>query len=1286
MKVYQVPSGVYQSLLPRAGIGNFGKVGVIGALGLALLSMSCSSQQSAQEQEQLGASSQAILQGTPESGTTGGYVVLYNQANGEAGSGVLLTNEWVLTAGHVAGRASEAGFMDSILVDLGNTTRRSTEVYVHPLWITHIENESREARALRSSNKNVIDAALVKVSPPFPGGPFRRDITALSTPELIDTKGTTRCHAYGPNDIDLSGSWFKQVNPDGTITEPTRTRADFTMLNHPPGIGDSGRDNRGFTAIVNPLDQTTYRGDSGGPCVATSGTEEIYGIIVSGTLPPCMSDSDCTGPDDRCIIPPGETEGDCRTPIRAVFEAAQSFRGFAEAHVRQHSTLARLTSSTASDRITLRVDGFGNYVVDFELEGFPLVTLPTGVADTQELGNVAQVESSDFDGDGIDDLLVSLDGSIITTGEFGRFGIFFSSSKFNGAWQPFLDQLLIDVVSGTAVLTRDYPFIINSTFAFIESTGFDNEGLRATQLHGGTVEFSGSADGLVRDLPPRGFDYDGDGLEDIAAVSNHRVDVTLGDNPPVQISMYQADFAGSTNVSLGDVAWGDFDGSCSVDADDPRPCQSELVVASPLQAVPGHKAGAVHYFKEDGTERTLSRGNLSGIPETSESGTLGTALAVGDFNADGYDDLAVGTTNNPSTSGVVVISGGPGGLEADSPVEVLEHDMFNSFDEGMFGYSLTAGDFNCDGVEDLAIGQPYFTDFLVPDDIQQGAVVVVYGGSGALATQPFVRLQKGNGLIPGAPNFQDALGTSLAAGNFDGDTFDGHACVDLVIAAEWEGRLNDVPDPLFEVGGVYVVHGNTVWDENTTYVQHLYQGSSDGIEGERTAFAHFGHSLAVGRMNEDRFDDLIVGQPDVDGENGGVHVLLGADLLGIGNSGHRFFQLGSDGLPDGTQGQFGAALGSMSRGLVAVGAPRLDPSDVTDAGHVSLLQFAETEALDIGQTTTAREEVVSTVGELFEDFFTRKPAGSSVSDFLLNGYADEPFDDLVANHRFGSAITSARPPFETPLFSKRTDLGRVLNLEILLEAGGIGRLKEPRSAAQPAATCFHAKQTLDLRDRAVLSASGTVAGTGLTLSANALLWSDVKVAASASARDGARIQGDVTLAGTLSLVNGASVTGSVTQNASVSLEALSIPSFTAGTQAVTVNNDQTRTLLPGSYGHVLVRGRGSLVLGPGTYNFASLTLEDGELVALNAGGPTLINVVQTLELRDRSKVSPSDAHGLRFNSASTGTVRIGNDAQFDGFVAAPNASVEVGSRARVSSCIAAKTLTFQPEARIRGLN
>ncbi len=1258
-----------------------GKFGIAGCILVALSSSACSDQ--AVGGEQLDRAAESILRGTPDTpATAGGFVYLANLSARRSGSGVLLDNQWVLTAAHVAEAAARPGRAGDLFVDLGTQTRQAQEVFLHPLWNGDGESE----------NPNIVDVALVKVSTPFTGN-FKRNISPLGTPDLIDVQQTTRCRGYGPTDINLAEQQGGGLNRDGTLAEPAMTRADFTMENFPPKRSNSFRSSFGFCADQNAQQQVTYPGDSGGACVATSGTADIYGIVASGRFPPCKVDADCKGFDDRCVIPPGQVEGDCRIPKTTVFEAAQGFRAFADAHLRQRSADAHLANSTSSDRITLRVDEFGQYVMDFEIEGAALLTLPTGVMDTPDLQNIAQMEVADFDGDGLDDIMWSLDGFLPFTGEAGRFAALFSTRHFGGAWEPFLNQLLLDVLAGQAHPAKDFPFLINSTFAFIESTNFlgeEGKGIRSLQPHGGSVEFHGNFDGdLVADLPPRGFDFNGDGDEDVAAVSTHRVDVTLGGTRPLPlVSLHQDKFAGAANVSLGDVAWGDFDGSCSVNAEDPQFCQSELVVASPLEEVPGQQAGALHYFKYDGTARTLSRGNLPGIPAS--AGRLGTALAVGDFNADGYDDLAVAASTSPTTTGVMVISGGPGGLDEDSPVEVLTHDMFDSFDEGFFGYALTAGDFDCDGIEDLAIGQPWYTGPFIDQNIEQGAVVVVYGGQGALGDQLFVRLEK-EGLIPGHANFQDALGTGLAAGNFDGDSWDGHACVDLAIAAEWEGRLNDIPEPRFEVGGVYVVRGFPSWSADTIEVQHLFQGEN-GIQGERTANAHFGHTLAIGRMNEDRFDDLIVGQPDLDGESGGVHVLLGEDLVGIGASGHAFFQLDSDGIPTfgaaAAGARFGDGLGSLSRGLVVVGSTRLDAHELNDSGLLSLIQFAQTPELQIGQTSSRSEEQLFTVGELSEAFFTPKPIATGFEAFLAEdgGYWPTAQDSAVQNHRFGSAISSARPPFENPLFSKRTDLGRQLNGTVLLESGGFGKLKQPDSVPQPAGACYYATQTLEVKDRAVLTAESVLAGTGLTLSSEAWVSGDVRVAASASARDRARITGSVSVAGTLSLVNGATVSGTVTQHASVPLEALTAPSVTAGSQSITVANDQTRTLVPGSYGQVLVRARGKLVLGPGVYNFSSLTLEDAKLVALNRQGTTVINVAQLIDLRDRSQVTGDNPAQLRFNSPSTGTLRIGNDATFNGFVSAPQASIEVGSRSKVSSCMAAKKLIFQPDARIGGLN
>lgn len=89
------------------------------------------------------------------------------------------------------------------------------------------------------------------------------------------------------------------------------------------------------------------------------------------------------------------------------------------------------------------------------------------------------------------------------------------------------------------------------------------------------------------------------------------------------------------------------------------------------------------------------------------------AVAVGDFNRDGIDDLALGlpgVQSLSSTSGnVLILKGSANGLSVTNP-QRLRQGFDGLLDSGetddFFGSSLTVGDFNGDGVDDLAVGVP----------------------------------------------------------------------------------------------------------------------------------------------------------------------------------------------------------------------------------------------------------------------------------------------------------------------------------------------------------------------------------------------------------------------------------------------------------------------------------------------------------------------------------------------------------------------------------------------------
>jgi len=106
---------------------------------------------------------------------------------------------------------------------------------------------------------------------------------------------------------------------------------------------------------------------------------------------------------------------------------------------------------------------------------------------------------------------------------------------------------------------------------------------------------------------------------------------------------------------------------------------------------------------------------------------FGWALAAGDFNHDGDDDLAISALE--------------GGASDYGAVHVLYGDI--SFDDAFskinpstgadewFGFSLAAGDIDGDDYDDLVVGVPYYDDN-DPVVISSGMVYTMYGGAGGI--------------------------------------------------------------------------------------------------------------------------------------------------------------------------------------------------------------------------------------------------------------------------------------------------------------------------------------------------------------------------------------------------------------------------------------------------------------------------------------------------------------------------------------------------------------------------
>lgn len=241
---------------------------------------------------------------------------------------------------------------------------------------------------------------------------------------------------------------------------------------------------------------------------------------------------------------------------------------------------------------------------------------------------------------------------------------------------------------------------------------------------------------------------------------------------------------------------GDFDGDSNVD-----------IVASSLEV--DCNKGAVYVLMGSGGSTSWTEDTTGILGTASCDDYFGASLAVGDFNNDGYDDLAVGTPgaadSTYSASGSVhIIYGSSTGL-TDTGDQLWHQDV--SGIEGVaevyeqFGSALTAGDFNCDGYDDLAIGTP---GEAVGAVLEAGAVNVIFGSSSGLSTLDSIWYQ-GMGGVDGTAEAHDYFGAAVAAGNFNGDSASGHACEDLAIGAPNEDESTSVPDS----GFLYIIDGTT---------------------------------------------------------------------------------------------------------------------------------------------------------------------------------------------------------------------------------------------------------------------------------------------------------------------------------------------------------------------------------------------------------------------------------------------------------------------------------------------
>ncbi|MBP9144333.1 MAG: VCBS repeat-containing protein [Thermoanaerobaculia bacterium] len=470
-------------------------------------------------------------------------------------------------------------------------------------------------------------------------------------------------------------------------------------------------------------------------------------------------------------------------------------------------------------------------------------------------------------------------------------------------------------------------------------------------------------------------DIDGDGradllvgapLRDQTVFAEAGVDaggvVTFGFTPDRAVTIgpeFQTHGRGHRRGSA--IALGDFDGDGAPDVASGAPGAGVgNVEATGLVMIEMSYAGAVErFFLHQDTE------GMGGQREAGDE--FGAALAVGDFDGDSFDDLAIGVpgeaVDSVSDAGAVhVVYGSADGLEAEGSQFLLLGEGGLPGGSGLsdlFGFSLAAGDFDGDGRDDLAIGMPGHDPLAPVQKFNSGKVLVVHGSSIGLVSDGFLFLDEGD-LANGVEEEDDHFGWALAVGDFDRTS----ACMaaedcadDLVIGIPGE-NLGD--DTRF-AGKVMIVLGDEGFGLRVAHTMNLTTASM-GLTPLRSA--HFGEVLATGRLGADLSDDLAIGEPfrRVDNiDSGAAHVVLGGPQ---GLSAIRRQTIvpapGLSTFPARAGDDFGAALAigdfdGDGTGDLAIGAPGRDlgaGGTLEEAGAVQVLFGALFASGFEGGTTT----------------------------------------------------------------------------------------------------------------------------------------------------------------------------------------------------------------------------------------------------------------------------------------------------------------------------------------------